>query len=222
MFVLHRKHTYWTLRLVTEIALLFICKWCSYLTGNTSPLPITRIALLYICRIYSYLTENTRTGFHGLLRGQLYLYFTFTLTPTTSWHVTERCKCFVAPHKFASRSSVLVSAARCPCLHPWKSEQWNDVSGICLALVQNCGPGYRPWTMAAVLWQRAQVPTCLCHAIFVNDSLFLLLPPLITVGLLCHLPASRQVRFYVCRRRQVITEVNIPVVECRRLGCYTV
>jgi hypothetical protein len=35
LFVPHRKHSFEPPRPVTGIALLFICRWCSYLTGNT-------------------------------------------------------------------------------------------------------------------------------------------------------------------------------------------
>jgi hypothetical protein len=87
----------------------------------------------------------------------------------------------------------------------------NFVSRICLAVIRSWGHGYRPWRKTAVHWQWAQVPTCLCHAIFVNDSPFLLLPPLITAGMPCHLPAGRQVRFCICRRREALTEMSVPV-----------
>jgi hypothetical protein len=39
MFVPHRKYTHVPRRSVTEIALLFICRWCSYLTRNTRAPP---------------------------------------------------------------------------------------------------------------------------------------------------------------------------------------
>jgi hypothetical protein len=60
MVISHRKHL-WTSMPVTEIALLFTCRWCSYLTGNIYgyPLPVTGIALLFICRWCSYPTGNT-------------------------------------------------------------------------------------------------------------------------------------------------------------------
>jgi branched-subunit amino acid transport protein AzlD len=82
---------------VIYTALVFICRWYSFLTGNTSmgphgllrrylyfvcvrdvrtsqktqglPLPVTYIALVFICRWYSFLTGNTSMGSHGLLRG---------------------------------------------------------------------------------------------------------------------------------------------------------
>jgi hypothetical protein len=48
MLVLHRKHAYGPPESVTEIALLFICKLCSYLAGNT---PVELDGLL---RVYLY------------------------------------------------------------------------------------------------------------------------------------------------------------------------
>jgi hypothetical protein len=105
MSVPHRKHISSPPRPIPRIAFLFICRWCSYLTGNTyfpprpipwivllcymlmmsvphrkhissPPRPIPRIALLFTCRWCSYLTWNTPASLHGLFRGELYLLFT--------------------------------------------------------------------------------------------------------------------------------------------------
>jgi hypothetical protein len=58
VFVPHRKHTYGPPRRLMQMALIFICRWCSYLTGNTyEPLwPIAGIGLqlLYTIIVFSF------------------------------------------------------------------------------------------------------------------------------------------------------------------------
>jgi hypothetical protein len=67
MFVPHRKQTCELLRPVTGIALLFMCKWWSYLTGNTCLHGLLRGYLCFLVfRWCSYFTGST--GLHCLLR----------------------------------------------------------------------------------------------------------------------------------------------------------
>jgi hypothetical protein len=88
MFVPHRKHK--APLLVTGIALLFICRWCSYLTGNTSLHCLLQGQLyFFICRWCSYVTGNT----YGvpLPVTEIALLFTFTgcMVQTLSWNLVS-------------------------------------------------------------------------------------------------------------------------------------
>jgi hypothetical protein len=66
MSVSRRKHTYGPSPPVTRLGLLFICRWCSYLTGCT--------------------------GIHGLLQGQLYLFIRVSMQfPTDIQRMQGHC-----------------------------------------------------------------------------------------------------------------------------------
>jgi hypothetical protein len=98
IFVSHKKHAYEISRPVTGTALLFVCRWCSYLTGNApmslysllqgqlfffyvedvgtsqktclwAPPPVTETALFTACKWRSYLTGDIRIVHNGHLTG---------------------------------------------------------------------------------------------------------------------------------------------------------
>jgi hypothetical protein len=73
MFVPHRKHAYGPPRpIMGESFILFIFRWCSYLTGSTHTClhNFKEMSWPYLCRWCSYLTGNTHTNSHDLLWGK--------------------------------------------------------------------------------------------------------------------------------------------------------
>jgi hypothetical protein len=70
-FVPHRKHTYRPPELVMGIALLFYMQMMIVSHRKDAyrpPLPVTVLTLRFMCKWCSYITGNTPMGAHGLLR----------------------------------------------------------------------------------------------------------------------------------------------------------
>jgi hypothetical protein len=101
MCVPQRKHTYKLPWHVTEIALLFMCGWCSYLTGNTGLHGLLRRELyFFICRWCLYITRSVPMGLHSLFWGEIYFFicrwcsYLRQITCKLPWPVTERALFF--------------------------------------------------------------------------------------------------------------------------------
>jgi hypothetical protein len=90
MFVPHRKQK--SQLSATEMALLFICGWCSYLTVKLSSRPVTEIALLFICRCCLYLTGSTSVN--CLLRGWLYFLYVDGVWTSQETHLRACTACY--------------------------------------------------------------------------------------------------------------------------------